>query len=113
MVDARYFLAGYLGLPDANPFADLLSDASSIEEIPTLPALSVVRRVWSELAPTLDACLGTLDEDELRSPSRQLFPVSDPSLLGAISFMIQHESYHIGQLALLRKYLGHPAMKYG
>ena len=29
-----------------------------------------------------------------------------------IAFLAQHESYHAGQLALLRKYVGAPAMAY-
>jgi uncharacterized damage-inducible protein DinB len=29
-----------------------------------------------------------------------------------LAFLVQHESYHIGQMALIRKYIGYPAMKY-
>jgi hypothetical protein len=38
--------------------------------------------------------------------------VGDRTLLGALAFLAQHESYHVGQLALLRKYAGLPAMRY-
>jgi uncharacterized damage-inducible protein DinB len=33
-------------------------------------------------------------------------------MLGALTFLVQHDSYHIGQLALLRKHAGLPAMRY-
>jgi uncharacterized damage-inducible protein DinB len=29
-----------------------------------------------------------------------------------VAFLIQHESYHVGQMALIRKHYGYPAMKY-
>jgi uncharacterized damage-inducible protein DinB len=29
-----------------------------------------------------------------------------------VTFLVQHESYHLGQIALLRRYAGLPAMKY-
>jgi uncharacterized damage-inducible protein DinB len=38
--------------------------------------------------------------------------VSDGSVLGAVAFLAQHESYHMGQLGLLRKALGYPPMSY-
>ena len=39
-------------------------------------------------------------------------PVDDKSNMGLLIFMMQHESYHIGQLAILRKQAGLPAMSY-
>jgi uncharacterized damage-inducible protein DinB len=39
-------------------------------------------------------------------------PVADPSVLGALTFLLQHESYHVGQLAMLKKHLTGKPMKY-
>ena len=36
----------------------------------------------------------------------------DPSTLGSRAFLVQHDSYHIGQLAMLRRVHGLPAMRY-
>jgi membrane associated rhomboid family serine protease len=33
-------------------------------------------------------------------------------ILGGLFFLVQHESYHIGQMAILRKGLGYNAMSY-
>ncbi|HEX9723580.1 MAG TPA: hypothetical protein VGC53_04790 [Vicinamibacteria bacterium] len=44
---------------------------------------------------------------------KQPFPIEDgKSLLGCITFLLEHEAFHIGQIALLRRYLGLGAMKY-
>jgi uncharacterized damage-inducible protein DinB len=32
--------------------------------------------------------------------------------LGLVAFLVQHDSYHLGQVAFLRRQLGHPAMSY-
>ena len=42
----------------------------------------------------------------------ELLPGVDRTRLGALTFLVQHDSYHIGQLALLRKPAGLPAMSY-
>jgi hypothetical protein len=33
-------------------------------------------------------------------------------MLAVLTFLVQHDSYHIGQLSLLRKHAGLPAMQY-
>ena len=40
------------------------------------------------------------------------FPLANGTLLGTLTFLVQHDSYHLGQLSLLRKYCGLPAMRY-
>jgi hypothetical protein len=46
------------------------------------------------------------------APHGTKFPIEDASRLGLLAFLVQHDSYHIGQLSWLRKYAGLPAMKY-
>lgn len=50
---------------------------------------------------------------ELDEPAPQRYPGGDPSVLGALAFLVQHDSYHLGQLALLRRAHGLPAMRDG
>ena len=50
--------------------------------------------------------------EELRRPKVHRFPLEDTTELGLIAFLTQHDSYHIGQLAFLRRQLGKPAMVY-
>jgi uncharacterized damage-inducible protein DinB len=112
LVDSRHYLAGYIGLSEPNPFTEVLRGATGIDDVGPLPDIDAMRRAWLALAPTLEACVADMAEEELRVVSPQRFPVDLPSMLGAIAFLVQHESYHIGQMALLRKFVGLPAMKY-
>jgi uncharacterized damage-inducible protein DinB len=112
LVDTRHFLARYVGLATDNPFAARLAGARGIADVADCPTLAESRAAWSALAGALDAHLEGVDAAALDRPSPQRFPVRDPSVLGGVTFLVQHEAYHIGQLALLRKYAGAPAMSY-
>jgi hypothetical protein len=112
LVDSRHFLAAQLGLEQRNPFAEALTGITGIDEMTEFPTLDEIRSAWRAIAPILEECVAGLSPDELRVPSLVRFPVDDPSVAGMVGFLIQHESYHIGQMALLRKYFGYPAMKY-
>jgi uncharacterized damage-inducible protein DinB len=113
LVDSRHFACRYLGIELVHPFGSRLDDVRSIEDVTWLPLLAETRTAWKHLAPTLEECVAGLADDELRTPSAQRFPVDDPTIAGGVAFLVQHESYHIGQLAILRKLAGHSAMKYG
>jgi hypothetical protein len=49
---------------------------------------------------------------ELDATSETPMSAEDPSVLGTLMFLVQPDSYHIGQLSLLRKFAGLPAMSY-
>ncbi|MFN2564361.1 MAG: DinB family protein [Gemmatimonadaceae bacterium] len=112
LVDARHWLARLVGLAVENPFAQRLADARTIDDLKDCPSVAESRVAWSALARPLEAHIGTLEAPVLDSLSPTRFPVSDKSVLGAIAFLVHHEAYHIGQLAVLRRYTGSPAMSY-
>ncbi|HEX8695269.1 MAG TPA: DinB family protein [Longimicrobium sp.] len=113
LVDSRHFAARLLGVETvANPFAALLEGVSGIDGLARLPPLAEIRTAWSEVSAALEARLGALTADELGAPSPQRFPLDDPSVAGALAFLVTHDAYHVGQMALIRKYLGHAPMRY-
>jgi uncharacterized damage-inducible protein DinB len=112
VIDARHFVAKLLGKPTDNPLAAALDDVKRIEDVTVLPPLIELREMWFAVGKHLEDCLTAASADLPARPSPQTFPVGDDSLLGGIAFLAQHESYHIGQLALLRKALGYPPMSY-
>jgi uncharacterized damage-inducible protein DinB len=56
--------------------------------------------------------MGELDAETIERPGAHRFPVPDPTPLGMLAFLAQHDSYHVGQVAFLRRQLGKPAMSY-
>lgn len=112
LVDSRHFLVGRLGHPLPNPLARYLADVRSIEEIRDLPALDEIRPAWLEVSAHLQGVLDGLTVSQLEETNVHRFPLEDKSRLGMITFLIQHDSYHLGQVAFLRRQLGKPPMSY-
>jgi len=111
LVGARRYLLGLLGVPVEDPFPEL-AKAKSLDDVDRFPSLEAMRSAWDEMGERLSAALESLDEAQLDERSPQDFPVDDKSFLGGVAFVAQHESYHVGQLAMLRKALGLGAMSY-
>jgi hypothetical protein len=112
LADSRHFLLRVLGAPAENPLARYLDGKRSIDDITELPGLDTIRDAWRSTAPLLEARLGAMTAAELAAPSGIRFPIDDRSVLGVLVFLVQHDGYHIGQLSLLRRMHGLPAMKY-
>ncbi len=68
---------------------------------------------WDRITPVLEKRLADLISEQLSAPSPLNSPkIEHNNLLGTISFLIDGESYAIGQLSLIRKTFGYEAIKY-
>lgn len=112
LVDARYYLATYLGVQAVNPLKEVLEGLKSIEDFTEFPLIREVLAAWEDVSGLLAERLQQLKPADLQAKSSQKFPIDDDTVLGGIAFLIQHDSYHLGQLGLLRKSLGLQAMSY-
>jgi uncharacterized damage-inducible protein DinB len=112
LTDTRHFLANRLGHPLANPLSRYLAEASSIEDIVEWPTLAEQREWWRAVSRHLCDVVGGRTAEELSRPNVHRFPMRDATELGLIAFLVQHDSYHIGQMGFLRRQLGKPAMAY-
>lgn len=113
MHDARHYLAKFVGMEEPNPFEQITASAKTIDEIEIYPSLAEMRTAWLEVTTALDFGFRALEADPLSEPPPKSdfdFPFEDGTLLGGIGFQLHHEAYHIGQLALLRKFHRLPAM---
>ncbi len=112
MVGARAFLAGVLGGDGSDPFEAQLGAAKSIEEVASFPTVDEIRARWPEVSRRATARLEALTPEELDAATEYGFPVEDRSVLGIATFLVQHDTYHLGQLGLLPKHVGLGAMAY-
>ena len=113
LVDSRHCLARMLGEEKPNRLHDARQTVATVVERQNEPPLAEIIRAWQEVSRSLGRRLTSLTAADLKSPSAERFPVEDGSLFGSIVFLLHHESYHIGQLALVRKYFGVGAVRYG
>lgn len=112
VTDSRFFMLRTLGGALQNPLSAFLDKAKSIDEITDWPSLDIVRAAWKDVSFAVDTRLDTATADELSTAVDARFPGVERTRLGALTFLVQHDSYHLGQLALLRKPAGLPAMSY-
>jgi uncharacterized damage-inducible protein DinB len=112
VLDARAWMARYLGFEYRHPFEDEFADVTAIDDVEKFPEIETLLAAWTEVSELLDERLPALSTADVERESPQEFPVADPSVTGGITFLLQHEAFHIGQLALLRRILGFDSMSY-
>ena len=112
LTDSRHFLVARLGRPLSNPLARYLADVRSIDDIREWPSLEEIRQAWTAVGGHLLGVLAELTPSQLAETNVHRFPSTDSSRLGMIAFLVQHDSYHLGQIAFLRRQLGKPPMSY-
>jgi uncharacterized damage-inducible protein DinB len=112
MVDARHQMAQMLGLVVNHPFGAMLKEAKSIDDIKQWPSLDEIRAAWKDVTGALHERFKHLSAAELTRPCPVDLPTDDRSLGGGLAFLLQHDSYHLGMLSLLRKQVGLSSMSY-
>jgi len=113
--EARHYLGKYVGVDEPDPFAAITATAKGIDDIDVYPSLAEMRTAWMEISLAIEQGFSNLTATKLdRELPRDApdFPVNDTSVLGALNILLQHESFHLGQLAYLRKLAGLPAMSW-
>jgi len=112
LTEGRFWGLTILGAERANPLEKKIGKWKGIDDITDWPSLAEIRAAWAEASTALSQRMAAITAAELNAPSGSQMPIEDSSVLGMIGFMIQHDSYHLGQLSMLRKHAGLPAMSY-
>ena len=109
LINARYYYAKLAGLVAKRPLQDTFL---KFEEGKDYGDPADMLAIWNEIADDVAPALAAMSDEEMLTEMEAHFPVSPPTVLNMITFLIQHEAYHIGQLGALRKALGHPGTSY-
>ena len=109
---ARYNVSMLLGNLNVNPYNNLFEGFKPFEEAMKFPSLKEVKTEWEKSSDLLKKTFSIVTEDQLKVESPIKSPIGDSTLDGTITFLAQHESYNIGQMAFLKKFLTKEAMRY-
>jgi len=109
LTSVRYSIHGLLGPALENPWGRTFFRGSALD-LTALPEIDAIREKWDSLAPLLMERLEEATPEQLATPAPKAFPIEDRSLRGAITFLSWHEGYHMGQMSLLRRWLGHSGL---
>ena len=106
IVVCRYGMAGIAGIKAEEPpwgsFGEFGKGTQFKEEL-TCPALADIAAAYHEITAILGETLPKVTEETLSGPAPFTIPGDDQTTGGMLAFFAMHESYHVGQLALLRK----------
>lgn len=104
LVNFRYRMLGLLGVPRQSPLADSVGDHA--DNGAGYPALAELLEAWDTVTAELVAASeGVTDEQLLAPPSDT--PHGERAIIDAFTFFAWHESYHVGQLGILRARWGY------
>jgi hypothetical protein len=111
LVQGRYELASALGEIHRSTCHNLFADHKGIQDNITYPPLTEYKKDWETISSLLRPALLSVTDEQLESIA-PLDMGKEVTFYEAISFIIDRESYCIGQLGLYRRLLGYEAMKY-
>jgi uncharacterized protein YndB with AHSA1/START domain/uncharacterized damage-inducible protein DinB len=76
------------------------------------PGMEEITRAWTSATERLLDRLAAVTWADLARATPPHYAGSEENLRDALAFLAEHESYHIGQLGLLRKAYGYEAVRY-
>lgn len=109
---ARYNTLMFLGKPAQNPYTGLFENFKPYDPADNYPSIEEIKNEWRKASELLKDALSYISEETLAADSPFKSPIQDNTMGGTVAFLAQHESYDIGQLGLLKKYLTKEAMAY-
>ena len=108
---SRSMVLGRLGDKWTKPWMCLYARGAKCVESQDAPTPAEMMEAWEESCSRLHAALEAASDDMLDAPAPQPGPPSpDGKLCGTVNFMALHETYHVGQAAYVRSWLGKPGV---
>jgi hypothetical protein len=109
---ARYNALMFLGAPAGNPYNYLFENFKGYDSSLNYPSLAEIKREWRKVSDLFKDALATVSDEQLAADAPIKNPGGDFTNGGTVAFFAQHESYDIGQMALLKKFHTKEAMSY-
>ena len=107
IVWARAAVAGLLGSPFSKPWFPLVARGSKIADPAEYPSSAELSLALDEVTALLNAAMENASEEALAVPGPERIPTADGKPSGTVSFLAWHDTFHVGQAAYLRSWLGH------
>ena len=107
LASSRFMVMSMAGHDEKCPWGELFGGEIQPGDVESYPAMSEITDTWNKISKTLLNTLSNVSDEVLKGEPPFDFPVEDKTNLGGIAFMALHESYHVGQLAYIRRLLGY------
>ncbi len=107
VTDSRMYIGGLAGLGTESPWGKLFDAKCEIKESEAYPPIGEILSTFQDIGAKLLTRFDELSDDELAASVEPNFPGQEQTVFGAIAFLSLHESYHVGQLAYIRRLFGY------
>ena len=107
IVWSRAMALGFLGSPWSRPWLPLFARGAKLVEPGEYPSTDEIVLAWEDVKASLCTAMEGASVEALSAPGPEKVPSFDGKLSGLVSFLAFHETYHVGQAAYLRRWLGH------
>jgi uncharacterized damage-inducible protein DinB len=101
----RHDILSMLGQPSQDPWQGVFKKGIDEQNGQQLPTAQVVLDEWKSVSEKLSAQLNKVTNETLQATPPSPFPTTEQTMLAAVAFLGQHESYHVGQLSFIRRLL--------
>lgn len=101
-----------LGKPGNNPYNGMFENFKAYEDSMHFPTLETLKKEWKKASELLKEASASVSEEHLAGNAPSKNPIGDFTIGGTIAFLSEHESYSIGQIGFLKKFLTKEAMSY-
>jgi uncharacterized damage-inducible protein DinB len=110
LVYSRGLLLRLLGLEWTAAWEKLVD--RGVEQVPAeqYPTRDEIARAWDEVSARVAGALENVSAEALARPVANGLPSFDGKVAGAVALPGFHETYHVGQLGYLHKWLGHGSL---
>jgi uncharacterized damage-inducible protein DinB len=105
LVWARGLILKTLGSDISIHWAPQFARGAKCEDGQQYPKVEEICSAWTDVSERLAKCLAQVPAEVLEKPHDK--PTFDGKVGGFVAFLAFHESYHVGQVSYLRKWLGH------
>ena len=108
LLSSRYGILKMLGAADENPYAEQYGQNAEPNDDHNLEKM---KADWGTTSALLTAALENATEDQILADAPGGFPVPDKTIRGGLMFLAWHETYHVGQVGLMRTEYGYPSVQ--
>lgn len=107
---ARQALLSRIGTEWPHPGLQVFARGVKIDPHAVYPAPEALLAGWRECSAVLASTLENITAEALAAPAPPGPPTPDGKVSGFIGVLAWHDTYHLGQIAYLRCWLGYPGV---
>ncbi len=111
LTSTRFGFKDLAQLEEGDPYKELFAHGKSIDPNADYPSIDNIRENWNGISGQISNALASLPEEALQADAPKV-PIGEGKMGDFLDFLMHHEAYHIGQMGILRRFLGKEAMSY-